>query len=123
MSCKTDWAVQSIGGKAGYLLHISWLKAAKARLILERMSLGGSLEILIQVCRMDSGTIFACKSCEAKVRQSMQPSCAAQWHNLGRPLCPCSHTSVSDCDAVQTEDYDCESKGATSSITDVLVCH
>lgn len=43
-----------------YLLHISWLKAAKARLMLDRMSLGGSFEILMQVCRMDSGTIFAC---------------------------------------------------------------
>ena len=43
------------------LLHISWLKAAKARLMFERMSLGGSLEILMQVCKMDSGTILACR--------------------------------------------------------------
>ena len=78
LSGSTDGAVQRVGGRTGYLLHISWLKAAKARLMLERMSLGGSLEILIQVCRMDSGTILACKSCEAKVRQAMQPSCEAQ---------------------------------------------
>ena len=47
-------------GTKAYLLHISWLNAAKARLMLERMSLGGSLEILMQVCSMDSGTILAC---------------------------------------------------------------
>eukprot|EP00882_Tetradesmus_deserticola_P020257 GHRQ01021848.1.p1 GENE.GHRQ01021848.1~~GHRQ01021848.1.p1 ORF type:complete len:119 (+),score=23.11 GHRQ01021848.1:174-530(+) len=29
--------------------------------MLDFMSDGGSLEILMQVCRMDSGTIFACK--------------------------------------------------------------
>ena len=84
LSGNTDQAVQSIGGKTGYLLHISWLKAAKARLMLERMSLGGSLEILIQVCRMDSGTILACKSCEAKVRQAVQPRCAARQRSLER---------------------------------------
>jgi hypothetical protein len=34
--------------------------AAKARRMLERMSLGGSLETLMHICRMDSGTILAC---------------------------------------------------------------
>jgi hypothetical protein len=29
--------------------------------MLDFMSDGGSLEILMQVCRMDSGTIFACR--------------------------------------------------------------
>ena len=86
LSGSTDQAVQRIGGRTGYLLHISWLKAAKARLMLERMSLGGSLEILIQVCRMDSGTILACKSCESD--RQCNPAAQHIDANLDRPLCP-----------------------------------
>ena len=42
--------------------------------MLDRMSLGGSLEILMHVCKMDSGTILACKSA-AKVKQDIGSSC------------------------------------------------
>ena len=44
-----------------HLSHISGLNAANALRMLDLMSLGGSLEILMQVCRMDSGTILACR--------------------------------------------------------------
>ena len=42
--------------------------------MLERMSLGGSFEILIQVCRIDSGIIFACKA--AKASKSATAKCS-----------------------------------------------
>ena len=50
-----------------HLLQLSGEKAAKARRMLDFMSLGGSLLILMQFCRMLSGTILACsKHCPVR---------------------------------------------------------
>lgn len=38
----------------------SGVKAAKARRMLDLMSLGGSLDTLMHICKIDSGMIFAC---------------------------------------------------------------
>lgn len=53
-----------------HLLQLSAEKAAKARRMLDFMSLGGSLLILMQFCRMLSGTILAC----------MSPEQSSAWH-------------------------------------------
>jgi hypothetical protein len=44
-----------------YLQQIKAGTAALTLRMLDFMSDGGSLEILMQVCRMDSGTILACR--------------------------------------------------------------